>query len=117
MPYTEALVNSIPKLNNPSHTVLEVIPGRPPDLVNPPKGCKFSPRCKYVQDRCREEAPPLIEAETPGHAYRCFYPVGTPEGEEALARNLAKLDSDLEVVGAPAGAADEPVTPTTTKDA
>jgi peptide/nickel transport system ATP-binding protein len=91
MPYTEALVNSIPKLDNPSHTVLEVIPGRPPDLVNPPKGCNFAPRCKYVQPRCLEENPPLIEAETPGHAYRCFYPVGTPEGQEALERNLSSL--------------------------
>jgi peptide/nickel transport system ATP-binding protein len=117
MPYTEALVNSIPKLNNPSHTVLEVIPGRPPDLVNPPKGCNFAPRCKYAQDRCREESPPLIEAETPGHAYRCFYPVGTPEGEEALARNLSKLDAELEAVGAPAGPTDEPVSSPTTKDA
>jgi peptide/nickel transport system ATP-binding protein len=117
MPYTEALVNSIPKLNNPSHTVLEVIPGRPPDLVNPPKGCNFAPRCKYAQDRCREESPPLIEAETPGHAYRCFYPVGTPEGEEALARNLSKLDAELEAVGASAGPTDEPVSSPTTKDA
>jgi peptide/nickel transport system ATP-binding protein len=89
MPYTEALVESIPKLDNPSHTLLEVIPGRPPDLINPPKGCNFAPRCKYAQPRCQEEVPPLIEAETPGHAYRCFYPVGTPEGQEALERNLA----------------------------
>jgi peptide/nickel transport system ATP-binding protein len=89
MPYTEALVESIPKLDNPSHTLLEVIPGRPPDLINPPEGCNFAPRCKYAQPRCQEEVPPLIEAETPGHAYRCFYPVGTPEGQEALERNLA----------------------------
>jgi peptide/nickel transport system ATP-binding protein len=88
MPYTEALVRSIPKLENPSHTTLQVIPGRPPDLVNPPKGCNFAPRCLYAQPKCHEEEPPLVEAETPGHSYRCWYPVGTPEGEEALARNL-----------------------------
>jgi peptide/nickel transport system ATP-binding protein len=101
MPYTEALVNSIPKLDNPSHTVLEVIPGRPPDLVNPPKGCNFAPRCKYAQPRCHEENPPLVEAETPGHAYRCFYPVGTPEGQEALERNLSAL-ADTTTVAATA---------------
>jgi peptide/nickel transport system ATP-binding protein len=89
MPYTEALVNSIPKLEHHSHTRLDSIPGRPPDLVNPPKGCNFAPRCRYAQPRCIEEEPPLVEAETKGHFYRCWFPVGTPEGAEALARNEA----------------------------
>lgn len=75
MPYTEALLRSIPKLENASHTRLEIIGGRPPDLVSPPTGCRFAPRCQYAQDRCRTEAPPLQEAETPGHLYRCWYPV------------------------------------------
>jgi peptide/nickel transport system ATP-binding protein len=52
MPYTEALVQSIPKLENASHTKLEIIGGRPPDLINPPVGCKFSPRCPYARERC-----------------------------------------------------------------
>jgi oligopeptide/dipeptide ABC transporter ATP-binding protein len=86
MPYTEALLSSIPKLGDATHTRLATIPGRPPDLVNPPKGCKFAPRCAYVQDRCREEEPPLVET-TPGHEYRCWFPVGTPEGKEAFERN------------------------------
>ena len=90
MPYTEALLNSIPKLEHPSHTRLDAIPGRPPDLVNPPKGCNFAPRCPYVQPKCLEEEPPLVEGEHPGHLYRCWFPVGTPEGDEALARNLAE---------------------------
>jgi oligopeptide/dipeptide ABC transporter ATP-binding protein len=89
MPYTEALVDSIPKLEHRSHTRLDSIPGRPPDLVNPPKGCNFAPRCRYAQPRCLEEEPPLVEAETPGHVYRCWFPVGTPEGADALARNEA----------------------------
>jgi oligopeptide/dipeptide ABC transporter ATP-binding protein len=89
MPYTEALLKSIPKTEAPSHTRLEIIAGRPPDLVAPPPGCRFAPRCPYAQDRCRAEAPPLIEAEEPGHWFRCWFPVGTPEGEQALARNLA----------------------------
>jgi oligopeptide/dipeptide ABC transporter ATP-binding protein len=91
MPYTEALVSSIPKLENKSHTRLEIISGRPPDLVNPPKGCNFAPRCKYVQDKCREEEPPLAPAETPGHLYRCWYPVDSPQGRDALASNLAAI--------------------------
>ncbi len=90
MPYTEALLQSIPKLENKSHTRLQVIAGRPPDLINPPKGCRFSPRCPYAQDRCREEEPPLQEAETPGHLFACWYPVGTPEGADALARNQGR---------------------------
>jgi peptide/nickel transport system ATP-binding protein len=79
MPYTEALLQSIPKLDQPSHTRLNVIPGRPPDLVNPPVGCRFAPRCPYAQERCQVEEPPLLEAETPGHTYACWYPVGSPE--------------------------------------
>ncbi len=89
MPYTAALVESIPRLENPSHTRLNVIAGRPPDLIDPPKGCRFAPRCPYAQDRCREEQPPLIEADDPGHVYRCWFPVGTDAGREALERNLA----------------------------
>ena len=48
MPYTEALLSAIPKLTDASHTRLSAIGGRPPDLVNPPVGCPFSPRCPYA---------------------------------------------------------------------
>jgi peptide/nickel transport system ATP-binding protein len=88
-PYTHALLQSIPKLDQPSHSRLDAISGRPPDLVHPPKCCRFAARCPNAQDRCREEVPPLAERETPGHEFACFYPVGTPEGEEARARNEA----------------------------
>ncbi|MDY7106091.1 MAG: ABC transporter ATP-binding protein [Actinomycetota bacterium] len=90
MPYTEALLKSIPKLENRSHTRLQVIGGRPPDLITPPKGCNFAPRCPYAQPRCHEEEPPLVEAETPGHTFACWYPVGTKANEEALEANLKK---------------------------
>jgi peptide/nickel transport system ATP-binding protein len=86
-PYTEALLRSIPKLNAPSHSKLSSISGRPPDIVNPPAGCKFAPRCPYVQPRCEAEEPPLLDAETPGHEYRCWLPVGTPENRAALEAN------------------------------
>jgi len=87
MPYTEALLRSIPKVDEPSHTRLAAIPGRPPDLVNLPAGCRFAARCAYVQDRCRVEQPPLRKGTVPGHEFRCWFPVGTPEGADALARN------------------------------
>ena len=87
MPYTEALLQSIPKLADASHTRLNVISGRPPDLVNPPAGCRFSPRCPYAQDRCRDEEPPLVPTvEDPRHTYACWYPVGSPEYHETKAR-------------------------------
>jgi peptide/nickel transport system ATP-binding protein len=79
MPYTEALLQSIPKLEQPSHTRLSAIAGRPPDLISPQVGCRFAPRCPYAREKCHAEQPPLIEAETPGHYYKCWYPVGTVE--------------------------------------
>jgi peptide/nickel transport system ATP-binding protein len=88
-PYTEALLKSIPKLSQPSHTRLDAISGRPPDLVSPPVGCKFAARCAYAQPRCIAEEPALSDATSPGHSFRCFYPVGTEAGTEALARNIA----------------------------
>jgi peptide/nickel transport system ATP-binding protein len=78
MPYTEALLHSIPKLTQPSHTRLEVIKGRPPDLLRIAPGCRFAARCPYVRDRCRVEEPSLQPADTPGHEYACWYPVNTP---------------------------------------
>jgi peptide/nickel transport system ATP-binding protein len=90
MPYTEALLRSIPKLENTSHTRLKVIGGRPPDLINPPKGCNFAPRCPYAQPKCHEEEPPLVDAESPGHQFACWYPVGTPENRDAFERNVAQ---------------------------
>ncbi len=88
-PYTQALLRSIPRVENPSHTRLQVIGGRPPDLINPPKGCPFSLRCPYVQARCHEERPELTPAAVPGHDFACHFPLGTPENEAALEANLA----------------------------
>ena len=74
MPYTAALFRSIPKLANPSHTRLEAIDGRPPDLARELRGCRFAPRCRFVDDRCRSEEPPLVR-EPPDHEYACWHPV------------------------------------------
>ena len=78
MPYTEALLAAIPKLDAPPHTVLPAISGRPPDPTRPIKGCSFSPRCRYAVARCHGEKPELSEAETPAHQYACFHPIEMP---------------------------------------
>lgn len=88
-PYTAALMSSIPRLEYRSHTRLAVIPGRPVDVVDPAPRCRFVSRCAYAQPRCTSEDPPLVAASEPGHAYACFYPVGTPEAKAALEVNIA----------------------------
>jgi len=89
MPYTEALLRSIPRVSDPSHTRLAALAGRPPNLIDLAAGCRFAPRCPYAQERCRHEEPPLMADAGRRHAWACWYPVGTPENDEALRRNLA----------------------------
>ena len=89
-PYSEALLRSLPRTSQVSHTRLAAITGRPPDLIDPPSGCAFSPRCPYVQPRCREEVPPLSAVDNPDHRFACWTPVGSPEGRDAFARNVAE---------------------------
>ena len=69
-PYSEALLNSVPNVQL-SDQKLSYIPGMPPDLVNPPRGCRFYPRCPYAKDLCREKEPPLIEVK-PDYMVKCF---------------------------------------------
>ncbi|RLG86924.1 MAG: ABC transporter ATP-binding protein [Thermoprotei archaeon] len=68
-PYTQGLIRSVPRLRGAKR--LEWIPGQPPDLRNPPPGCRFAPRCPYAMDRCRREEPPMVEVE-PGHWVACW---------------------------------------------
>jgi oligopeptide/dipeptide ABC transporter ATP-binding protein len=75
MPYTRALMDSIPRLADPSGARLNAIGGRPPDLINPPKGCRFSPRCPYAQDKCHESEPPLRTVGSPDHLFACWFPL------------------------------------------
>lgn len=58
-PYTIGLLGSLPRLDESAHTKLQSIEGLPPDLISPPPGCPFAPRCEYVTDRCLEENPTL----------------------------------------------------------
>jgi len=76
-PYSVGLLASIPRIEAASRTRLVPIPGRPPDMVALPASCRFAARCRFVQDRCRAEDPPLVDIDTGGHRCACFYPVGT----------------------------------------
>jgi peptide/nickel transport system ATP-binding protein len=69
-PYTQGLLKSIPNIELADQK-LEAIAGSPPDLLSPPKGCRFWPRCSYAFDKCRREAPPLFETGAE-HLARCF---------------------------------------------
>jgi peptide/nickel transport system ATP-binding protein len=71
-PYTRRLLEATPRLKVKTGS-LAFIPGTPPDLLDPPRGCRFHPRCRLVIERCREEEPPLLEI-VPGHRAACWRP-------------------------------------------
>jgi oligopeptide transport system ATP-binding protein len=81
-PYTLGLLNSIPRLDEPRKEKLVPIEGLPPDLVNPPTGCAFQPRCPYAVKRCAFESPTL-EPVAPGHRIACWVDVATPIAQAA----------------------------------
>ncbi len=72
-PYTQGLIRSIPRVDGSAHgrTRLEQIPGMVPSLIDPPPGCRFSPRCPFVVDACRQ-AEPALRAVVPGHKAACI---------------------------------------------
>ncbi len=69
-PYTFALMACVPKLTGEG--IAAGIPGRVPDYMMPPKGCRFSPRCPKAQDICRSEKPPHLET-SPNHYVSCYF--------------------------------------------
>ena len=75
MPYTAALLASIPRVTDPPHRKLDAIEGRPPDLINPPPGCPFAPRCKFAEEACRRKVPEL--EGPPEHQWACIKPLNT----------------------------------------
>ena len=83
-PYTWGLLGSLPRLNADVERLVQ-IPGQPPSLLNPPKGCRFSPRCPHVFDRCRREDPRLMPVSfAADHLQACFL------DEETKVREAAK---------------------------
>ena len=67
-PYTQALLAAVPRLD--MRKTLRVIPGNIPNLIEPPSGCRFHPRCEYAQQICKKDIPVLEEIE-PGHFVAC----------------------------------------------
>jgi peptide/nickel transport system ATP-binding protein len=75
MPYTEALLAAIPKLDSAPHTPLPAIGGRPPDPTRPLPGCSFAPRCKYADSVCEHTKPTLDDPEGAGALFACWHPL------------------------------------------
>jgi oligopeptide transport system ATP-binding protein len=75
-PYTEALLGALPQLEGEGvrEGRLTAIPGRPPDLLNPPEACRFAPRCKYAGDDSCTTTPPQLREIRPGHLVRSAHP-------------------------------------------
>jgi oligopeptide/dipeptide ABC transporter ATP-binding protein len=75
MPYTWGLLGSIPRLDRPRPERLHTIKGSPPSLINPPRGCKFRPRCPHAFEKCMEEPRLENRVEAPDHVDRCWLDV------------------------------------------
>ncbi|TMF51973.1 MAG: ABC transporter ATP-binding protein [Chloroflexi bacterium] len=73
-PYTVGLLHSIPRLDDQRGVKLTPIGGQPPDLLNPPVGCPYAPRCPKVQSKCRQERPELMPVGRGEQVAACFYP-------------------------------------------
>lgn len=82
-PYTEGLLESIPRLDDEARGKLHVIEGTVPNLLNMPKGCAFAPRCPKVMDICREKAPPLMEVSE-GRKVSCWLHIKDEGKEDVL---------------------------------
>jgi peptide/nickel transport system ATP-binding protein len=70
-PYTIGLMNAFPSIKG-ARKRLRSIPGSPPDLVRPPTGCRFHPRCQFAQEVCKRVEPPMVEVAT-NHWSQCHF--------------------------------------------
>lgn len=71
-PYTRGLIASVPAVGRE----LAGIPGSIPNLIDPPSGCRFHPRCPYATEECRTALPPAVQGEGPGHRVHCYHSFG-----------------------------------------
>jgi peptide/nickel transport system ATP-binding protein len=69
-PYTRLLLDATPRLHDAAHE-LAFIPGAPPDLIDPPQGCRFAARCPWARQKCRLQEPPMATIED-GHHVACW---------------------------------------------
>ena len=89
-PYTLGLLASIPRLDDTGANELQTIPGAPPDMLNPPVGCPFQPRCPFVIDKCKTYPPDMTVG--PKHKSACWVDVTDPaEIERAKKRGYVPL--------------------------
>ena len=79
MPYTEALIGTIPSLADPPHTRLAAIRGLPPSPLSRPAGCRFRGRCRYAREDCGAAEPPLAAGSERDHLYACWHPLASAE--------------------------------------
>ncbi len=70
-PYTQGLLNSMPRLDDPGRKTLHTIAGQPPNLQNLPQGCSFAPRCEYVMEKCQLQ-PPTLTTFAGGRKKACY---------------------------------------------
>jgi len=70
-PYTKKLLSAFPNINGPKK-ISEAIPGIPPNLITPPTGCRFHPRCEFASDICKSLQPEMQKAEE-GHYFSCYH--------------------------------------------
>ena len=98
-PYAEALLASVPKLDQDASVALVSIPGLPPDLSQPIEHCRFAARCRYTQDDCRRIVPPLAQAgnAAAGHLAACFHQVGVDPATVAKRPAEVAKSADLHV--------------------
>jgi oligopeptide/dipeptide ABC transporter ATP-binding protein len=75
-PYTQGLLNSIPRMDDPTKR-LESIPGSVPNLIYPPSGCRFHPRCPHAMEICKQARPP-VTIEAKDHTVACYLYHGPP---------------------------------------
>jgi oligopeptide/dipeptide ABC transporter ATP-binding protein len=81
MPYTWGLLGSLPRLDVNVERLVQ-IQGQPPSLLNPPRGCRFHPRCPYVMNICKNENPPLVPVpDEPVHLDACHLDQETKDRE------------------------------------
>jgi peptide/nickel transport system ATP-binding protein len=91
-PYTWGLLGSLPRLDTDTDRLVQ-IPGQPPSLLNPPRGCRFHPRCPYVMEVCKNDEPQLRPVSNePGHLQACWLDEQTKdrEAQKLLAGSMAE---------------------------
>jgi oligopeptide transport system ATP-binding protein len=105
-PYTWSLLRSVPRVDEARKDRLVSIKGLPPDLISPPPGCKFHPRCPFVIDKCKTDPEPELEEVAAAQVARCWVLMRNVKEESvevakqsALSKEAAeKLKQDATVV-------------------